>query len=101
MRSGGEGPPKRPYTSAAFAEQRPLGNSTAAADASTQCVFEQLRRGRNSEHVHPARRHAPSARARAITVPSFTLGIEFMLRLLDVETLLGRRHASLGFHSAI
>lgn len=53
MRSGGESPPKRPYTSAAFAEQRPLGNSTAAADASTQCVFEQLRRGRNSEHVHP------------------------------------------------
>lgn len=40
-------------------------------------------------------------RARAITVPSFTLGIEFMLRLLDVETLLSRRHASLGFHSAI
>lgn len=53
MRSGGESPPKRLYTSAAFAEQRPLGNSTAAADASTQCVFEQLRRGRNSEHVHP------------------------------------------------
>lgn len=34
-----------------FVEQGPVGNSMAIT---TQYVFEQLHRGRNSEHVHPS-----------------------------------------------
>lgn len=92
-------PTKAPIHRAAFAEQRPLGNSMAAA--ASQYVFEQLHRGRNSEHVLP---FAPTCTERTSVshYGSFIyLGTEFMPLFLDVKTLLGRRHASLGFHSAI
>lgn len=48
------GPTTAPILRSTFMEQGPVGNSMVNA---TPNVFEQLHRGRNSEHVH-ARMHA-------------------------------------------
>lgn len=75
-----------------------------------QYVFEQLHRGRNSEHVHPCTQACTKHRSMNQHTWTYTdghtqfiqwLGHQIYAPFPGRKTLLSHRHSSLGFHSAI